>query len=401
MSSNDPVVSGMLFAVRMLIRSVEWSVEPASEEPADEQAAEFLRSNMTDMTHSWADFIDEVMSMLAYGFSYHEIVYKIRKDGRVGWKRLPIRAQDTLWEWCFDEAGTVTGMVQMAPPDYKVRHIPISRALLFRTSSHKNNPEGVSILRGAYRPWFLKKHIENIEAIGIERDLAGLPIAYVPPELLHKDATPAQKAVLADIKKIVRNIRRDEQEGLVFPQIFDENGNKLYDFQLLSSGSRRNFDTNAVITRYDQRILVTSLADFILLGHDKVGSFALSSSKTEMFALAVGAWLDAIAEILNRFAVPRLFNLNTFPIAKPPKFVHGDIESADLGQLGDFITKLAAAGAPMFPDPELENHLRRQAGLPATQEVVAQPAAAPAQQLPPAAQPNPAPAAAAGAGSAA
>lgn len=256
-------------------------------------------------------------------------------------------------------------MVQQAPPDYQLRIIPIDKALLFRTTSHKNNPEGRSVLRSAYRPWYFKKHIETIEGIGIERDLAGLPIAWVPPELLSANASPDDRAILESIKRIVTNVRRDEQEGIVFPLVYDENGNKLYDFALLSTGGTRQFNTDAVIARYDQRIAMTVLADFILLGHEHVGSFSLASSKTHLFSVALGTWLNEIASQFNRVAIPRLFRLNNFAVGRLPKLVPGDIEVPNLTELGDYITKLSGAGMDLFPNEKLEEYLRRAANLPA------------------------------------
>jgi hypothetical protein len=40
------------------------------------------------------------------------------------------------------------------------------------------------------------------------------------------------------------------------------------------------------------------------------------------------------------------------------------VETVDLNELGEYIAKLSQAGAPLFPDEELENYLRRQAALP-------------------------------------
>lgn len=377
MSSSDPVIGAVLHAIEMLIRQVEWRVEPASTSWEDEQAVEFLRTVIDDMDQTWEDLMAEIMSMLVYGWSYHEIVYKRRvgtsrdlkynskyNDGRIGWRKIPIRSQSSLYEWAFDDAGDLRGMYQQAAPDYVLRFIPIEKALLFRTTSHLNNPEGRSVLRNAYRPWYFKKHLEEIEGIGVERDLAGLPVAWVPPQLLSPQASPEDKAVLEAIKKIVINVRRDEQEGIIFPLLYDENGNKVYDFTLLSTGGTRQFDTDSIIARYDQRIAMTVLADFILLGHEQVGSFALSSSKTHLFSVALGAWLHSIAAVFNRYAIPRLFRLNTFPIRHTPKLVPGDIEVPDLRELGEYITRLAGAGMPLFPDHDLENYLRQVANLP-------------------------------------
>lgn len=377
MSQNDPICGAVLFAIEMLVRQVPWRVEAVSEDRTDQEAAAFLESCLDDMSFTWQDTIAEILSMLIYGWSYHEIVYKRRlgdsrdpskrsrhNDGRIGWRKLPIRSQDTLYQWEFDENGGVQGMVQQTPPDYSLRYIPIEKGLLFRTTSHKGNPEGRSILRSAYRPWYFKKHIEEIEGIGIERDLAGLPVAFVPPELLHANATPEERTVLDEIKRIVRNVRRDEQEGIIFPLIYDERGNKMYDFQLLSTGGRRQFDTDAIITRYDQRIAMTALADFILLGTAKVGSFALSSDKTHLFSIALGAWLDGIAAVFNRHAIPRLFALNGFTVEQLPTLVHADIESPNLKEIGDFISALSGSGMPLFPNDELEEYLLRVANLP-------------------------------------
>lgn len=381
MSSNDPTVSAVLFAIEMLCRQVTWEVKPYSDDNEDLRRAEFLKSCMNDMSHTWVDFITEVLSMLTYGWDWHELVYKIRAgesldptrrstrvDGMIGWRKLAIRSQDSLYDWIFDDNGGVRAMRQNPPPDYRLRTIPIEKSILFRAGVYKNNPEGKSALRGAYRPWYFKKNIENIEAIGIERDLAGLPTAYVPPEILSATATPQQKALLVQLKKIITGIRRDEQEGVIWPLAYDDKGNKTYDLQLLSTGGRRQFETTDIITRYDQRILMTMLADFILLGHEKVGSFALASSKTELFSMAIGAWLTSIADTLNRFAVPRLFQLNGDFSNKLPKIEHGDVESVDLTELSNFITSLASAGAQLFPDPKLESHLKRQAGLPVNVE---------------------------------
>lgn len=377
MSTNDATVSAVLFAIKTLCRRVKWFADPASDKAEDQEAAEFLETCMNDMSQTWIDTIDEILSMLTYGYSPHEIVYKRRcgdvmdpsmrskySDGRIGWRKLPIRSQDTVYRWQFDDHGGIQGLEQLAPPHYYHVTIPVEKMLLFRTTITKNNPEGQSVLRGAYRSWYMKKNIENIEAIGIERDLAGLPMAFVPPEILSQNSSEGEKNVLASIKELVTNVRRNAMEGMVFPQAYDPNGKPLYDFKLLSTGGQRQFDTSAIINRYDQRIAMTVLADFILLGQDKVGSFALASSKTNLFSTAIGAFLDIIADVFNRYAIPRLFALNDFAVSDYPQIKHGDLGSVDLNELGNFIQKLAQSGMPIFPNAEIEKHLLEVAGIP-------------------------------------
>lgn len=377
MSSNDATIGAVLFAIQMLCRRVDWRTDPASTQPQDEEAADFVQSCMEDMSHTWLDMVAEIMSMLVFGHDVQELVYKRRigneedpnmqskfADGKIGWRKIATRSQDTLVRWIFDENGGIQGVEQMAPPHYRLVTIPIEKMLLFRTSQAKNNPEGRSMLRNAYRAWYLKKNIENIEGIGIERDLAGLPVALVPPEILSTNATMAEKNILQSIKTIVTNIRRDEQEGIIFPKSYDSNGKDMYELKLLSTAGQRQFDTDKTIQRYDQRIAMTAMADFLLLGHNQVGSFALASSKTNLFSVAIGGFLDIICDVFNRHAIPRLFKFNNFKVKEFPKIVHGDMESVDLDELGKYVQALAGAGMPLFPNEELQKYLMKVAKMP-------------------------------------
>jgi len=379
MSTNDPVIGAILFVVKMLIRSVEWTVEPADEDDSSLEAAEFLQTCLDDMSLSWEDTISDILSFLIYGWSLVEIVYKRRlgsnrdpsknsryNDGKIGWRKLSIRAQETLARWEFDEEGGLQAFVQRPPPDYKTRIIPISKALLFRTDTSRGNPEGISILRNAYRPWYFKKQIEEIEGIGIERDLAGIPVVWAPAEVVNP-TTAGDRAARSAYLSLITNIRRDKQEGVLMPLVYDEHGNKLYDLTLLSTGGRRQFDTSGIVERYSRQIAMTVLADFILLGHEKVGSFALSESKTNLFVTALQAWLSSIAGVFNRYAIPRLWEVNGWKMDNLPRLTFGETEGPSLGELVQMVSQLAQVGI-IAPDDTLEAHLRRLAGLPVVEE---------------------------------
>ncbi len=364
MSSNDPVITAILLCSRQLIRNVIWSVEAASSEKADMEAAEFLQTCMNDMSIPWSAFIDDLMSFFEYGWSYCEIIYKKREgqkgktpskyaDGRIGWRKISGRSQTSLESWEIDEYGSILGMNQYTDTEKGTVFIPIEKALLFRTTTARNNPEGKSFLRGAYRPWYFKKHIEEVEGIGVERDLAGLPVLYAPEGL---DLFDTQNPKAVETKnmalKLVSSIRRDRNEGVVLSH--------GWDLKLLSSNSTRQFDTNSIINRYDQRIAITMLSDIVMMGGDKVGSFALAKTKQSILAAALDAQLSNVVEILNDIAVPRLFALNSFTnLTDYPKFKVTSVISPDLHELGQYITALANAQMPLFPDIDLENYLRR------------------------------------------
>ena len=389
MRDNDATIGALNFAIDQLIRKVSWRVDAASDDPQDQQNADFVQGCMEDMTTTWTDLISEIMTMKDFGFSWHEVVYKMRlgqqpgmagpgqdakelptskyNDGAIGWRRIPIRAQETLWQWEFDEHGSIQAMIQRSPPNYDTVRLPIEKALLFRHRPYKNNPEGRSAYRNAYRSWYFKKKIEVIEAIGIERELNGLPVAEVPAELLATNATAEQKQILAIIKKLVTSIRMDEQGGVVWPNAYDKEGHKLFDLKLLSTGGRRAIDTDKIIQRYDKAIAQTILADFILIGHSGVGSYALAESKIDLFGQAIEGWLDSIAETFNRYAIPRLFKLNGWRTDNLPALAHGKVSEIDLKDLAEFITAVGAVKAITF-GPRDEGFLRQVSGLPASED---------------------------------
>lgn len=364
MSLNDDTVGGMLFAIETRIRKIAWRVEGP-----DHELNEFVESCMHDMSSSWNSVVVEILSMLVYGWSWHEVVYKRRMgsssdpkkrskftDGMYGWRKIPIRSQHTLFEWIWDEEGGLQGMTQIAPPKYVPVDIPINRSLLFRTTAHANNPEGRSILRTAYRSWYFKKRIQDIEGIGVERDLAGLPVIYRTGEIAKQYDT--------ELREIVTSIRNDDQAGVLLPLARDENGNKLLEFSLVSSAGKKLLEPSTIIARYDHAIARSILADFILLGSQSVGSFALSESKVNLFADALDAILESIASVFNMHAIPRLLAINGMQVEIPPKLAYESTSARNLGELGAFLTALAGAGMPLFPDARLENFLRGAAKLP-------------------------------------
>ena len=385
MVDNEPLISGTYFAIRQLIKQVKWCVEPASDSAEDKANAEFVESCLHDMSQSWEDTLDEILSFIVMGFSVHEIVYKIRdgsnnpdssrrskyRDGKFGWRKLPIRAQETIDQWGFATDGGVTGCVQRTEDAaaYPV-FLPIEKMLLFRTVNYKNNPEGKSIFRASYVPYYYKKRIQSHEAIGIERELNGIPVASIPAKFMHTNASAAERQVFSDYKNLVRNIRSDDQVGMVLPSDTFQNNtsaNRMFDVKLLSTQGRRAIDTEVVIGRYNREILITVMADFMLLGHEGVGSYALSSDKTTLFATAVAGFMTQIATVFNKHAIPRLLALNNMKPKELPVLKHGDIEHENVKEFASAMKDLKAAGFQVT-DPKLHTEILRRMGFDDTDE---------------------------------
>ncbi len=378
MADNSSTIGAVLYAIKALVRQVEWRAEPADESPASLDAAQFLEECLLDMSVTWEDTVSEMLSMLQYGWSYFEKVYKIRRgpdekdasmkskytDGKIGWRKIAFRAQDTLERWEFDEDGGLSGMHQTDLSSGKTAYIPIEKAILFRTEVTKDNPEGRSILRNAVTDWFYLKRISNIEAIGIERDMTGLLTMEVPIEILATTAGADEQALRTQLENMLSQLKRDEREFAMIPAELDRDAKPTgYKLRLLSTGGNRQIDTNATKLYYKIGILQSMLAQFIQLGMSSVGSFALASSQTDLFATALGAILGIAASTFNRFGVNPLMKLNSIPPENWPELVAGDIETPALAEIAAYITALAGAGK-LPEDDALDRRLLEIGGLP-------------------------------------
>lgn len=378
MSDNDPVVGGILLAFNEVMGRLDWHIEKPEDATADELLAyDFIAGAFEDTEDPWDVTLSQIMSMLIYGWSWTEVVYKIRggqnnpspkykskyADGRIGWRKFAIRSQDSYLRWDFFPNGKVRGLVQQDIAT-GMHYIPMAKSLLFRTDEFKDNPEGTSLLRRAYTSWYYKKRIQEIEAIGIERDLAGYPVVYAPEEWFSPDADAGTVQSLTAIQSLVTNIKRNQSEGAVLPHITDESGNKILTLELLSSGGSRNFDTGAIIDRYNKMIATSMLADFVLLGQGTVGSFALGSQKLESWQMIIESFAKSISEVFNKNAIDRLLRINGIKCENPPRLVFGSVARADLGALAPYLSALADSGILTMDDPDLEAWARKQADIP-------------------------------------
>lgn len=408
--ATDPLVGGTVLAMQEVVARLDWHIEaPEQATPEEQQQAEFVQDCLEDMSDDWDVVLSQAMSMVVYGWSYFEVVYKQRRgqaveqgqassrfsDGRYGWRKFAIRSQDSLAEWVFDRNGGLRGMVQQDSYTGRGRiGIPIERALLFRTDEFKGNPEGRSLLRSAYRPWYFKKRLEEIEAIGIERDLAGLPRVYAPKDWFDNDNDPN----LGKLKDMVRLAKRNEMDGVVLPSVFDDHNNRLLSFELVSSGGSRQVDTNSIITRYNNSIATSVLMDFLTLGHEGTGSYALGAAKITLWQLVVDSLAKSVAQVINRHAIPKLMLVNGWRPDRMPRLAYGDVAKADLGILGAFLQQMIDSGV-IVPDEQLEVYVRELASLPTSSQLgrdsdiplPSVPAPQPQPGLAPTADPAPAP----------
>lgn len=327
MLRNSPMVAALRLAIELPILDIEW--QWTSDDGEDDPRLELVREAWDGV--KWRQHLMDALLFPFYGWSLFTITYKA-DGGRILWGRFKPLRHETIQRWLLRDDEELTGVQQW--PHLWPDEIPLDRMLLYRYRS--NNPEGESILRPSYRSWYFVRELEQIEAIGLERNLAGMPMIQPPPgtDMTETDDpdTPYGRAL-----RIVRNVRRDEQAGLVLPP--------EWVFTLLSATSTTGAaDTDLVINRHNKQILMSALAQFIALGMENVGALATFEGANDFFTLAINALADVVAESFTEQAAARLLALNGLE-PKGIKLIHapaGRVEPAAvasaLQSLGDKLT---------------------------------------------------------------
>jgi hypothetical protein len=379
MADNDPIIGASLFAFTMLLRNVQWTIDPKDDTPEAVEAKEWLESVLfQDMMYPFGDLVAEALSMLEYGFAPMEVVYKVRRgpkrdprqssaftDGTLGVGKIALRSQETVHQWHFDEAGELLGLEQfvLGRPNAL---IPRDKLLNFTTSPRLRSPEGRSILRNAYITYLRKNTIEEAEGRAAVR-AAGIVVARIPGKYLESGLSGPELAIGNMWRQMADRVAADRMGSVVIPSdVHHETKTPLYDLGFVVADNKKPADLSPIVDRYDRRMLSSMMTDFIMLGQEAVGSFALSSDKTDLFAKAGGAFLGVIGDQINRHLVGRLWKFNNFDEKLRPTLKPGDFQAPNLEALGAFITSIAGAGAQLFPDPKLEQHLKSVANLPHT-----------------------------------
>lgn len=385
MEDNSAIVGGIQASERALVRGVPWEVqenEATSGTPEAAKWAAFVETVMADMASTWADTMVRQMTISLYQFSLSEVTYKRRlgdsppprfdengdlktrppskhNDRLWGIHKIAVRAQTSIirWEWSKDRG--YEGVHQRARwPDGTSAEVflPSGKTLLVRLDSALDNPEGGGGGRAAVRSYKGLQFAEDMELVGIERHMAGLPTMEVPPDILADDDDGGDEEAVTQWREAMAEVKMDDRAGIVVPAETDADGVTGYKFSLKASEGTP-IDVNPTINRKNTEIAIVWAAENIMVGVSGVGSFSLHSDKTTARAQAIHGRLMIIADAVNRQVIEPLLRLNGVPQAFWPTVVPGDLEKMDLQVWGASVAGLISAGA-IIPDEKVERRAR-------------------------------------------
>lgn len=356
MAETDGIVKGCISAFKLLAKAAERTVNPGGDSAADEEAAEFIDECLTDMEITWEDTLSSAFSFLEFGFAPLEVVYKQREDGRIGWHKWAIRPQDTIDRWIMDDNQNVKGLWQRLENSKKGQNevaIPVEKLLIFRTT-HTGNPEGQSILEAAYRDWFKKRYFEDLEAVLVKRDLTGMLTLSFPKEEEIWASENIDK--LRKAEELVTHLDAGEYMGLVKPENVT--------LELMRSPGQRSINLEELYKRINLSIAFATFTEFMLVGHEEAGSWALKREGRAIFNVALQGYMDGAASIINRHAIPKLIGLNEMKVTEPPWISFGTVDVPTVTEVTEFLKVMSEVGFTVAPSDDLQKHLYARMRLP-------------------------------------
>lgn len=371
MRRNDPTVAALELARTLPIRSAEWDVVEGIE--ADQpgyalakELCQFAKENLfgglerttasgEKKTQTFESVIENAL-LSVLGCAAHEDIWEVDSDkGRVRLARLAPRLPDTFYQFVTEPDGeTLYELIQFGYRGPAVELLPVkaSKLAYFVLNREGANFYGRAIHRPCYTPWYFKQHLMKVEAVAFERNGMGIPWIQLGPNASDDDKKAAWQ--------YASNLSVNERAALVTP-----NG---YTAELLAVKGKVLAPRQA-IQYYDQQILMSGLAAWLMLGQTSTGTRSVGSVQKDFYLLAEESFAQMIAETISSTSLRRLIDHNYRAKAGEslpyPKLVCSDIRMVELETVLDAVQKLASQNVDMLrPTPERDDAVAEMLGLP-------------------------------------
>lgn len=372
MMANDAYCVAWKNAKNAIALKPDWGiktkdgVEGKEVEKAQEYADLIHDMLFKDMATTFNSFILNSVTMAEYGFAVSEIVLKKRlgktdnpmtssmyNDGLFGIAKLAPRWQNSISKWDIDDNGNIDNVYQkgdFANADIK---IPYKKVLHFVMNGYNGNPEGESVLRGAFVSYYNKKNIERIQRETFERGFSGILDIQVPPRYMSKrNPSPEAQEMRSSLESFMKNVKQGKEAGIIRPF------SKDFSIELIQGKTGTGLDPDKMIDRYNTEIVMCLLSDSFM-GKAKVyqGSSG-EQTKTKIYKSFIGIILDEIKEQVNKKLIPMIFEVNNLDQDLMPYLDYGNLDDLDLQAISWFIQSVAKNCGPLItPTYELNNYL--------------------------------------------
>ena len=351
MRKSDATVKAVLLATSLPIRRANWFVAPASDDKKDKEIADFISKALFElMSITWDDFLRQALLSMPFGVMPFEKVFKIEViDGKtmIVWKKFAPRLPTSITAWT---AGGADGITQQLL-NGRDALIPIEKLLIFVNEKEGDNWWGTSTLRAAYKPWYIKSNLEKIDAIAQERQGIGIPFVQVEATATAEDISKA--------KTTLKNLRSHENAYIIEPK------DQPVEFKDMKANTTK--DPSKSIAYHNRQIALSVLAQFLDLGSGGTGSRALSIDQTDLFLQSLEAIANGVKNVLDKFAIKQLVDLNFDNISEYPEVNFTGIARTDVEKLSVAYQRFTQSGG-ITPQENDDQFLRSLLDLPEADE---------------------------------
>ncbi|GAD29809.1 hypothetical protein PLEI_1462 [Photobacterium leiognathi lrivu.4.1] len=395
---GDGTVAGSIFTYLNSLRSAKKKFKPShpEKEPVVDPitgevvpdleyqssllVAAFVESAFNDMNGmSFNQLLSQIFfNIIVDGASFHSPIYKVRagsglteeenvsdrftsdyKDHLIGLQSfINIQTKSIYGFEGMDNSGAngnhlPTGIIQQ---DDSGNHttVPWQRVAYSCPIPADGNPLGRPMLIGAFQSWWISNRLAQIMNVGYERNLLGIPVGRIPQDFMRKGATQDQKEVVSYVKKIVTQIKRNHQSGLILPSDTDDKGNKIIDVELLDGPDFDGENVLKAIDYFDAKTTAALSSQFVMTGERFED---LTGVRANMYFRSLDNILECVEDTING-EIEKLLKINNIKLKYRPKFKFGKLSlSMDAGSLSNIVNTTLTSGG-LTPDEHLESYIR-------------------------------------------
>jgi Protein of unknown function (DUF935) len=367
---TDAQIASLLLAFTLPIRRYGWYIAPngARDEVVEDIANDLnlpIEGQEPKPTGRRRDrfshdrHLFHALLMLTYGHMFFELVYRFDEvSKRFRLRKLAPRMPGSISEiqvardggleyirqypsgvmpFGAQSRGAVYGAMQSP-------QIGVDRLVAYVNDQEAGNWLGASYLRALFKHFLRKDRLLRVDAINAERNGAGIPLAYAPPN--------ATKDQINELAALARSYRAGESAGGALPNGAD----------LRFRGVEGSLPDVLASIHYDDEMMAARfMGQFSRLGTSETGSYALSKTLVDFFTLAQEAVAKTYADTTNEHVIEDLVDVN-WSIDENAPLLKFDTDTDKRYSVADL--KLLIDAGALTPYPELEEWIRAEGDLP-------------------------------------
>lgn len=306
MRRSDDQVIMLLRVVKNPIMSARWFITSPDEDKESVKISDFISHALfcdmgtEDYPKSFEKFKREALTCVEFAYSLFEITNKVVLNhpefgSYIGIKGLDWRSPKTIEEWYVSKSGELE-QVRQTDSSERAQDVFIPGKFLLHIAPEMegDNYEGISMLRPIYGNWLRKDVMRKLQMIGIERAATGIPIGVIPQGQLN---TPSQTALEDSLSRFVAH----ERQYMTIPE-----GYKVDSLKIQHDAEK----VQSAIEAENVGMAKSFLANFMELGLNGTGSYALGTDLSDIFLAGIEVYANAIKTPINSKLIPQLVRQN-------------------------------------------------------------------------------------------